>query len=232
LEVTRLKNIDIQAINSVEAVLAELRSLNKQLVRSELEKLRTFNTAYYIVTAAIQDATATHRFVNPAFVEEFSVRFAIYYFQAINDFSSASPHVAPVWEQAFAIDSHRPAFMSLLLGANAHINYDLPLALLDISDKGSKVGLLKDIVTIDKLLMKSGKQILATFDEPRRLPRFIKQRCRFLYFRPVMYMILYWRIVAWHQYKSLESGGTNTMRFMRRSTKIANRLSWLGARLG
>lgn len=231
--VVQMQAINLRNITTVESVLIELESLKKHLPETTCKNLATFNDAYYIVTSVIKAATDAHRFKNPKTIEAFSVCFANYYFQAINDFSDASSTIAPAWKKAIvsADNQRRPAFISLLMGANAHINYDLPFALLSIIEKNEKASLLRDLTVIDKLLIKGGKEILGTFDEPNRTLNFMKRKAQFLYFKPIMYMILWWRVMAWRNYRALENDPDNTNNILKRSTKIAHRLSWLGVHL-
>ena len=118
------------------------------------------------------------------------------------------------------------------MGANAHINHDLPLALAKLMGTEKTDDLLRDVLKIDKLLMKSGRKIIATFDEPHKFLDFLKRRFQFLYYRPAMYTILYWRIGAWRRYKLIKNSGRETSGDPSKSIKIANRLLKLGKYLG
>lgn len=124
-----------------------------------------------------------------------------------------------------------PAFIPLLMGANAHINHDLPLALVKLMGREKTDDLLQDVLKIDTLLMKSGRQIIVTFDEPTKLLDIIKRRLQFLYYRPTMYIILYWRVIAWRNYKAIKRNGVKKHDYKTRSTKIANRFLKLGGYL-
>lgn len=222
---------DIARITSIQSVLDRLKRLDKQLRRSGLDEFIAFNKAYYVVTHAIKEASASRYFEHPALMEEFSVCFAQYYFQAVNDTLDASPQLAAAWLKIRRPPRRRPVgpnFISLLMGANAHINHDLPLALLKVIDRQKTDDLLEDIAKIDRLLMRSGTDILSAFDEPGKLPGFIKRRCKFLYLRPVMYMILYWRIVAWRNYESMKKDHSQDSRLKIRSARIADRLLVMG----
>jgi hypothetical protein len=60
--------------------------------------------------------------------------FADYYFTALDSFNG-NPLKAPVvWQQAFnaSVDQRIRPVQNLILGVNAHINYDLVLALIDV----------------------------------------------------------------------------------------------------
>ena len=160
--------------------------------------------------------------------------FAQYYFQAVNDAASTKRALPAAWAKMLP-SAHRPAlpaFILLLMGANAHINYDLPLALSKTMGRAKPDDLLRDILRVDRLLMSSGREIIGTFDEANKLVAFVKRRGQFLYYRPIMYMILYWRILAWRNYKAIEKNGVTHNRHATQSLKIANRLLRIDVYLG
>jgi hypothetical protein len=72
-------------------------------------------------------------FEDPAWVEELLWRFAVEYFEAV-DAHERSGRVPLPWVVAFdaAADPDRPVLQHLLLGINAHINYDLVRVLVDL----------------------------------------------------------------------------------------------------
>jgi hypothetical protein len=224
-----VRHIDIDNVTSMETILQVLRTLDTELPNSSLSRLVIFNKAYIVVTRTVKEASDNHYFKNPDFVALFSVCFAKYYFQVINDASHSDTQLPPAWEKLMHGHSkdNQPVFIALLLGANAHINYDLPLALLDVDTKLSRE-FVNDIMKVDKLLIRSGKEILTLFDEPNKLLHVIKQHGRWLYFRPTMYLILYWRISAWRSYNEVKRRGATTGSSMQKSTKIANRFLRLG----
>ena len=217
-----------QTVKTYDDILGYLKDLNQQLMDMNLDKLIPFNHAYYIVTRTIQEAANDKYFTNPEFLEAFSVCFANYYFQAVNDLNNNSNKVVPAWRKI--VDNRKqPIFVSLLMGANAHINYDLSLTLIDMMSGANKRELLSDIIKVDKLLTKSSKEILNTFNETNKLLDFIKRHARWLYLRPIMLMILFWRTVAWRNYRLVDNRDINAQDLVKRSTKISKRLSNLGA---
>jgi hypothetical protein len=228
-----LISVDIAKITSFNTVLTELRTLDTQLSPSKLSQFIVFNKAYSVVTNAIKEAAEDNYFENPIFIEKFTVCFAQFYFLAINDTVAEKPELTVAWAKMNDAKrrSSTPAFILLLMGANAHINHDLSLALVKLMDKEKTDDLLQDVLKIDKLLMKSGRQIITTFNEPNRSLDVIKRRLQFLYYRPTMYMILYWRVKAWRDYKAIRNVGAEKASYKARSIKIANRLSKLGVYL-
>jgi hypothetical protein len=210
------------AIKSFKTINSELERLDKTFNKGQLQQFELFNTAYTIVTVAIQQASQNGYFDNPEFIEEFSVCFAKYYFNAVNDSLSSKSDLPTAWALVSKKSpKYSPRFIFLLLGANAHINHDLPLVLLKMMGKEKTDDLLNDVLKIDELLMKNGRQIIAAFNEPNQFLDFLKRHFIFLYYRPIMYLILYWRIRAWHDYRELKETGLKNSPYTKRSVRIA-----------
>ncbi len=225
--------VDLSCIVSFDSVLRQLLLLDGQLEQNHLHQFVAFNKAYFVVTSSIKQAFEDDHFENPKFIETFTVAFSRYYFQAINDSARSNPRMAVAWSKMNTINRAgiTPSFIPLLMGANAHINHDLPIVLLASMQESEADGLLKDIVKLDHLLMKSGREIIRTFVEPNKLLDTVRRRFQFLYYRPVMYVILRWRINAWRSYKSLRKGSKNKEKYVARSAKIATHLLSMGRHL-
>lgn len=221
--------IDIPAINSFDDVLEELRLLEKKLGQNHLSHLATFNTAYHIITHAIKDAATDNYFKKPLFIEQFTVCFASYYFRAINDMVSGSPKLPAAWEKLRDITDTDavPLSITLLMGANAHINHDLPVAMASFLTEDTDYS-LRDARKVDKILMKSGRQIIPAFTESPKLLNTLKYRLQPIYYHPVMYSVLIWRIIAWRNYEAIKRDSHARDTHIPRSTKIAHRLLKLG----
>ncbi|MBO0771511.1 MAG: hypothetical protein J2P35_08640 [Actinobacteria bacterium] len=123
----------IQALaERMEAALAGLRERR--------DPRRFFHATYLHTTRAVGEELAAGGFADPAWVARWDVAFAGLYLDALASSRRGGPVPAP-WAAAFAAadDRHRslPPLRHVLLGMNAHINYDLPQALLAvISDAG------------------------------------------------------------------------------------------------
>jgi len=82
-----------------------------------------------VVGQAIDQA----RFEDPEWVEIWDVRFAELYLQAHDaDLATGAASVPRPWRLAFDAPPDLPALGHVLLGINAHVNYDLPQALLAV----------------------------------------------------------------------------------------------------
>jgi uncharacterized membrane protein len=90
-----------------------------------------FLGTYQRTTAAVGRAIEHGVFEDPDWVEEWDVRFAELYLEAY-DAVLDGRRVARPWRLAFDAPAELPALRHVLLGINAHINYDLPQALLRV----------------------------------------------------------------------------------------------------
>lgn len=112
--------------DSVPEVVARMRAIDDAL--SETHGVAHFNRLYLAVTEAVAHDLRADAFAAPAFLERLDVRFAWLYFDAL---AAAEPPSAwrPLFDRA-----ERRGILPLqfaFAGMNAHINRDLPVALVE-----------------------------------------------------------------------------------------------------
>jgi hypothetical protein len=112
-------------------VLARMQTALDSLPESRPE-LRYFLETYHRTTAAIGTAVTQGLFEDAAWVERWDAAFAMLYLDALEGDLSGAEDVSRPWRLAFAARSSLPPLRHVLLGINAHINYDLPQALLAV----------------------------------------------------------------------------------------------------
>jgi hypothetical protein len=111
-----------------------LRRGARRRLRRHPDGVACFNYMYLRVTEEVRDSLP--RFEAPAFVERLAVVFAEFY-TAAGDAASAGAWVSKAWEPLFD-DCRKKGAAPLqfaLAGMNAHINNDLPWALLQAWDE-------------------------------------------------------------------------------------------------
>jgi len=96
---------------------------------------RAFLATYLRTTQAVGAAIDHGSFEDPEWVERWDAVFAGYYLRA-HDAALAGPRdeVSRPWRLALEAPADLPALRLVLLGINAHVNYDLPQAMLDMID--------------------------------------------------------------------------------------------------
>jgi hypothetical protein len=97
----------------------------------EQEHLREFLGTYQRTTLAVGKAVDGGAFEDPEWVERWDVVFAELYVDALDAHLGGGTPSRP-WRLAFDAPPDLPALRLVLLGINAHVNYDLPQALLAV----------------------------------------------------------------------------------------------------
>jgi hypothetical protein len=92
-----------------------------------------FLETYRRTTLAVGKAVALAKFEDPAWVEAWDVAFAELYLDALDaKLEGRISDVPRPWRLAFDAPAELPPLRRVLLGINAHVNYDLPQALLEV----------------------------------------------------------------------------------------------------
>lgn len=157
---------------SIGDVLDRMTTLLDGMPR-ELAGRRTFLATYQRTTRAVAQAIDAGTFEDPAWVQTWDVVFADFYLDALAaDLAGDPGRRAPrPWRLAFGAPPELPPLRQVLLGINAHINYDLPQALLGVisdADFGDPVLLdrrRRDHERIDRVL---SSRVAAEDDELSR----------------------------------------------------------------
>ncbi len=115
---------------AVDAVVGAMQSRQDALT-AEQEPLREFLGTYQRTTLAVGKAVDGGLFEDAEWVERWDVAFAELYLAALDLHLSGGTPSRP-WRLAFDAPDDLPALRLVLLGINAHVNYDLPQALLAV----------------------------------------------------------------------------------------------------
>src|SRR3954447_21684046 len=119
---------------SIEHVVARMRAELEPLEASG-DARRWFASTYLRTTLAVAEEIDRGGFTDGDWVTEWDVAFADLYLDAIEADRTGDLPVSKPWQVAFRTAREQPQLPPLrhiLLGMNAHINYDLPQALLEV----------------------------------------------------------------------------------------------------
>jgi hypothetical protein len=121
--------------STIEEVIARMTSLDEQFEEEHgaRDGLLCFNRLYLAVTKAINDAVGQDGyFVDPSVVSQLDVIFAQLYFDAIDDLTNGRQPAVSAWKMLWDARDRRGVLpiQFAAAGMNAHINHDLPIALL------------------------------------------------------------------------------------------------------
>ena len=152
---------------AIEAVAARMESIAAALPESD--GVRRFNELYLAVTRAVLIESATATFEDPAFISRLDVVFADLYFAAVDDLD-AGRKPGRAWAPLFEARAKRgiASLQFAIAGMNAHINYDLVLALITTTkefgcglDRGTSQH--RDFVAVDRILQRVQDEIKDRF---------------------------------------------------------------------
>jgi uncharacterized protein DUF5995 len=112
-----------ELIARMAAMLAPLQAAGDQR--------QYFHATYQRTTIAVAEEIRRGGFADPSWVERWDIAFAELYLDAL-DAAIGGRRAPRPWEIAFSAPADLPALRHVLLGMNAHINYDLPQALVAV----------------------------------------------------------------------------------------------------
>src|SRR5215472_9455154 len=115
----------------IDALIERMRQLLEPLEAAGDPK-RIFHGTYLRTTVAVaEEIRRPGGFADPEWTERWDVAFADLYLDALEQLQAGEQPSRP-WAVAFGAGRALPVLNRLLLGMNAHINYDLPQALLAV----------------------------------------------------------------------------------------------------
>ena len=118
-------------VTAIDDVIRVMQGLDAALEAGD--GLKWFNLLYLRVTEAVQAAEAGGAWLNRAWLARLDVVFAGYYFNAVVQSERSPAQVARAWQPLLEA-RRRPGLAPIqfaLAGMNAHINHDLPLAVVE-----------------------------------------------------------------------------------------------------
>ncbi len=151
-------------VGSIEDVVARMASIDQAL--PPIDGISCFNKLYLEVTKNVLAGVGQATFADPRFLTALDVDFANLYFAALRAYDAGSPDTPRAWLPLFADRGDRTIapIQFAIAGMNAHINRDLPVALVQTftvlgvapSDDGPQHA---DFETVNKVLATTEKQV-------------------------------------------------------------------------
>jgi hypothetical protein len=120
---------------SLDEIIDGLRALEREL-RAGRDRRAVFTSAYLSMTEEVKSGTQEQRFSDGEWVARYAICFANLYRKAFLAFENGdAPRLPKPWKLSFETSRSGRALLvqDLLLGVNAHINHDLPIALVEAS---------------------------------------------------------------------------------------------------
>lgn len=137
----------LEEVDSIDEVIDQLEAFIDHAIATD-NRMGYFASLYCAVTKEVKCGIERGRFDDGARMEALDVNFANYFFRATYISSE-------VWESAFTA-AQLPRYVllqHLLLGMNAHINFDLALAVKESVGAYEMADLLRDYEEINSILI-------------------------------------------------------------------------------
>lgn len=136
---------------TIDEVLAKLDVIIAESVKNN-DRLGFFAYIYRRTTAQIKQSILERKFEDNERMEKFDVLFANKYLEAYRDFHDGLP-ITRSWTAAFLAKQEKLTILQhIILGMNAHINYDLGLSAAEFGPV-EKMSLLKnDFMLVNQVL--------------------------------------------------------------------------------
>ena len=142
---------------------AELRAI----AREADDATGYFPALYSRVTARIAESIAAGRFDDGPRMERFATTFASYYVRAFRNDIPRPRCWQATWDVAG--DGALLIVQHLLLGINAHVNHDLPLAVVDVArGAGGLASVHDDFLAVNAVLAETYNGVLRDLDRVSR----------------------------------------------------------------
>jgi hypothetical protein len=142
------------AYQSIEDAIQRLTQL-EQAFYDRRDRRAIFVTAYLNITRAVKLRVGENWFQDNPWVTRYDISFANLYRQALLAFERGDASSLPkAWRISFetAINGTGLVFQDLVLGINAHINHDLPLALIEVSIDPERAKRYQDHTAVNQVL--------------------------------------------------------------------------------
>ena len=122
--------------------------------RGRNNPLAFFPAVYRATTARVRAGIQSGKFADGPRMNRLATVFANRYLAAFDIAEAGGGRPARAWQAAFdaAARPHTMILQHVLVGMNAHINFDLPLAVIAAAGAGAVVELEKDFLAINRIL--------------------------------------------------------------------------------
>lgn len=205
---------------SPDLPLADRMQLLLERWQAAADPRADFLGCYRMMTANMLAAIRSGEFHDPDWVSSLLNHFAGYYFKALDAYDQGLPDIPQVWRYTFesAQKPHSLVLQNLMLGVNAHINYDLIFALEDMLSPywqqlsaDERRARYDDHCRVNHIIQRTIDSVQDTIIEPEiPLMEIADRLFGQLDERVISRMITHWRDEVWEQARLLlETSGAD-----------------------
>jgi hypothetical protein len=191
--------------DDIKGVLLRLHAIQEILEElpptPALNRVGAFNSLYLTITQRVADALAGPGVTEPAFLETLDVEFAKRYLHALRLWGEDDDGTPDSWEVLFrrGQDQRLTRLTAAMLGVNAHINFDLAMALIATWDRLGPPGehIHPDYLLVNKIFFEEIPGLRRRYSTPWQLD--IDAICGNLDDWGQRVLVLSTRAMAWEQ---------------------------------
>lgn len=138
--------------STINEVILQLEQLIEKSINAN-DRIGYFAALYHKVTMQVREGIQNNEFEDGVRMERFDVVFANRYLDAVEQWKNNKLSPGP-WEVAFTATKKSSVIVlqQLLLGMNAHINFDLGIAAVDAVDNHDIQSIRKDFNSINTII--------------------------------------------------------------------------------
>ena len=155
-------------VTSIDDAISRLQQIDAALPAAD--GLACFNRMYLDVTQQVEARLTQGFFADPAFLSKLDVVFANIYFAAVNAVVEQPGNLPPAWAPLLSarLDAGIFPIQFALAGMNAHINHDLPMAVVqtctDLGTGPDQGSIHDDYQKVDTLLDAADQSVRQSFE--------------------------------------------------------------------
>ena len=194
--------------------------------------LAFFPAVYRATTVRVRAGILSNRFADGARMARLATTFANRYLAALNTAAvTGNGGPARAWQVSFAAATreHTMILQHVLLGMNAHINFDLPLAVIEMANGGDIADLHQDFLAINRILASLLGPVQAVIDRFSPLLNILDRVGGRSDEELVTFSINTARDEAWHEATRL--AGESVEQRQRSALSLDRRVALLGQRI-
>jgi hypothetical protein len=159
------------AYQTLDDVISGLAAIEARFTQRG-DRRAIFATLYGVISTAARENVGQHLFEDNAWVGRYAVVFANYYRRALERYEAGQMSDVPkAWRLCFdfACQGDGVVLQDLLLGVNAHVNNDLPLALNAVSIDPNRASRHRDHTAVNRVfgrVLERATEAIATLYAP------------------------------------------------------------------
>lgn len=210
--------------------MGRLTKLDQKLPQTKLANLKVFNHTYLIITRNIHQEIQQSAFKQADKMLELDLNFANYYFQAFESYQNNQP-ISEAWKIAFNFCENKKSYrlIYLILGANAHINNDLPFSLKQVVENEY---FYSDYQKVQKIIDRSVNEVLDSINKMFPSSSYIDRNLIWVYEIIIKFLIRKWRRTAWNNYLKLKQKKITANEIKKDATDIARQILLIANLIG